>query len=154
MNVRPSVVLSRLSAQGKPELLLMHYCYNGHDVYALPGGNPDRGETLFQTLERELMEELGIEIKVDDDNDLLIGGEVLTPERKDDTLHLVFGGKITAGEPVLNPAETTALAVIWKPASDLPTLTLYPDVGFYLQRWLDVYAQPAGYVGPINQPFF
>ncbi len=152
MNVRPSVALSRLSADGDPELLLMHYRYNGHDVYALPGGNPDRGEALPQTLQRELMEELGIEIMVNDD--LLIGGEVLNPERKEDTLHLVFGGEITAGEPILNPAETTALAVVWKPANELPTLTLYPDVGFYLQRWLVVYAQPAGYVGPINQPFF
>ena len=152
MNVRPSIALSRLSASGNPELLLMHYRYNGHDVYALPGGNPDRGETLHQTLERELMEELGVSVVVEDE--LLVGGEVLIPERKEDTLHLVFSGEIIAGNPILNPAETTAVAVAWKPANELPDLNLYPNVGSYLQRWLVVYAQPAGYVGPIIQPFF
>ena len=151
MNVRPSIALSRVSADGDPELLLMHYRYNGHDVYALPGGNPDRGETLPQTLKRELMEELGIEIIP---GYMVVCGDVIQPERKDDTLHVVFSGGIAAGEPKLNSEQTTALAIVWKPINDLSNLNLYPDVGNHLQQWLSEPNEPRGYIGPINQAFF
>lgn len=129
----------------------MHYQYNGHDVYALPGGNPDRGETLTQTLERELMEELGVEIRPDY---MVVCGDVIHPERKDDTLHVVFSGEILAGEPTLNPQQTTALAIVWKPVDELLNLSLYPNVGDYLYSWLWTDHEPWGYEGPINQPFF
>ena len=151
MNVRPSIALSRLSADGDPELLLMHYRYNGHDVYALPGGNPDRGEALPQTLKRELMEELGIKIRVDY---MVLCGDVIQSERKDDTLHVIFSGEILAGEPKLNPEQTTALAIVWKPVDELPNLSLYPNVGQHLYQWLWTDHEPWGYEGPINQPFF
>ncbi len=42
----------------------MQYRYGDTDVFALPGGNPDPGEDLEATLERELMEELGVDIQV------------------------------------------------------------------------------------------
>ena len=39
MNVRPAAVIFR-DSHDQPELLLMHYRYGSHDVYALPGGSP------------------------------------------------------------------------------------------------------------------
>jgi 8-oxo-dGTP diphosphatase len=120
-------------------------------VYALPGGNPDRGETLTQTLKRELMEELGIQVQV---NYMILCGDVIQPERKDDVLHVVFGSEMLSGNPTLNPAETTALAVVWQSIDALGSLTLYPNVGDYLYRWLGEDHEPWGYEGQINQPFF
>jgi 8-oxo-dGTP diphosphatase len=151
MTVRPSIALWRKIDSREIEILLMHYRYNGHDVYALPGGNPDRGETLTQTLKRELMEELGIEITIDS---MVLCGEVIQPEQKDDVLHPVFWGQIQANEPTLNPAQTTALVVVWKPVTALKSLNLYPNVGDELHRWFVFDTSEPGYIGKIKQPFF
>ncbi len=152
MNVRPGVLLFN-SANGaiQAEILLLRYNYNGQDVYALPGGNPDRGETLPATIIRELREELGITVAV---GTMILCGEVLLAETKNDVLHTVFQGEITAGTPALNPAETTALEMVWRPFSDLETLNLYPNVGKEIHRWfMDDFPEP-GYIGTIQQQYF
>ena len=105
MKVRPSAIIIENN-----HLLLLRYNYGGNDVFALPGGNIDTGETLTQALERELSEELGIEAEI---SELFFVGEVILPNQKD-TLHCCFATKIIAGIPILNPKETTALEVVWK----------------------------------------
>ncbi|HAK75581.1 MAG TPA: NUDIX hydrolase [Runella sp.] len=145
MKVRPAALIIENN-----HLLLLRYNYSGNDVFALPGGNPDRGETLPQTIERELSEELGIEVEV---QGMLFSGEVLLPHQKDDVLHVVFGAQIIGGIPRLNPNETTALEICWKPVNVLHQLNLYPNVGQYIQDGL-LGSPPHPYVGQINQPFF
>jgi len=145
MNVRPSLLLIENN-----HLLLMHYRYGDADVYALPGGNPDRGETLPQTLARELDEELGISVEV---GPMVLGGEVLLDEVKNDVLHCVFHGQLVGGLPRLNPDETTALAVVWKPLNELARLNLYPNVGLFIQDW-QMGGEPLGYIGKIPQVYF
>jgi ADP-ribose pyrophosphatase YjhB (NUDIX family) len=134
----------------QPEILLMHYCYGGQDVFALPGGNPDRGEILPQTIVRELQEELGVTVTI---GEMILAGEMLLTQRNDDVLHVVFEGRDMQGEPVLNPAETTALDVLWKPVSELPSLNLYPNIGASIQAWFDRVTN-LGYVGRIDQQYF
>lgn len=145
MNVRPSVLLIQNN-----QVLLMQYCYGGHDVFALPGGNPDKGETLRETVARELLEELGVTVEV---GKLLLCGDVLMPDGKKDVLHVVFLGEIIAGLPALNPAETSALALVWKPIADLHTLNLYPNVGRQIQEQQGS-TRREPYVGRIDQAFF
>ncbi|MGA0556047.1 NUDIX domain-containing protein [Larkinella sp. VNQ87] len=146
MKVRPAVLLIENN-----HVLLMHYRYGETDVYALPGGNPDKGETLEQTVVRELQEELGVDVEV---GPLALAGEVILPETgKDDVLHVVFTGQLIGGLPVLNPAETSALAVVWKPVRALDSLNLYPNVGPQIQDLLLSQKSP-GYIGKINQTFF
>jgi 8-oxo-dGTP diphosphatase len=143
MKVRPSVVIIENDC-----VLLMRYRYGQTDVYNLPGGNVDKGETLTQTVVRELQEELGIEIAVEK---MILMGEVLMPEPKKDVLHCVFLAKIIEGKPVLNPAETSALEVVWKPIDTLKGLAMYPNVGTDLEKILleDVGFQYVGRVGQI-----
>ncbi len=142
MKVRPSVALIE-----RNHILLMRYEYGSKTVFNLPGGNVDPGETLVQTLERELREELGIEIEV---QPLLLSGEVILPQQKHDVLHCVFAATIIGGIPVLNPAETSALAVEWIPITDLHKLEMYPNVGVMLQDLL--FQNKSGvYVGKIPQ---
>ncbi len=140
MTVRPALLLRRAGA-----LLTLRYRYGSADVYGLPGGNPDPGEILAETLVRELREELGLTVRV---GALVLAGEVLFPGKKA-VLHCLFEGEMEAGEPVLNPAETSALEVVWLPLSQLPTFNLYPNVGGALQI-----AQPGEYIGRIDQPWF
>lgn len=128
MKVRPSVVIIENDC-----VLLMRYRYGQTDVYNLPGGNVDKGETLAQTVVRELQEELGIEIAVEK---MILTGEVLMPEPQKDVLHCVFLAQIIKGKPVLNPQETSALEVVWKPIKDLNSLDMYPNVGAELERIL------------------
>jgi 8-oxo-dGTP diphosphatase len=145
MKVRPSVVIIENDC-----VLLMRYRYGQTDVYNLPGGNVDKGETLAQTVVRELQEELGIEIAV---KKMILAGEVLMPEPKKDVLHCVFLAKIIEGKPILNLMETSALEVVWKPIKELSSLDMYPNVGADLQKILleDVDFQ---YVGRVGQAWY
>jgi len=140
MRVRPSALIIE-----KNHVLLLRYNYDGNDVFALPGGNPDAGETLPQTIERELREELGIEIEV---TKMRMAGEVLLAPRKDDVLHCIFEAQIIGGLPRLDPAQTSALEIVWQPIAQLAHLNLYPNVGWAIQK------DQTGYLGKINQPYF
>jgi 8-oxo-dGTP diphosphatase len=141
MKVRPSIALAENN-----KILLMRYRYGDTDVYNLPGGNVDKGETLTETVLRELMEELGIEVEV---GKMILSGDVIMPERKEDVLHCVFEGKILAGKPILNPKETSALELVWMPLEDLNELEMYPNVGRYLFKSFDFQ-----YVEKINQTWW
>ena len=149
MKVRPSALIWRQNAH-QIDVLLMRYCYGGEDVFALPGGNPDRGEILPETIVREIREELGISVDV---GGMILAGEMLLTQRNDDVLHIVFEARNLQGEPTLNPAETTALDVVWQPVSDLSGLNLYPNIGAKIQAWFER-AVDLGYVGRIEQRYF
>jgi len=149
MKVRPSALIWRQNA-GRTEVLLMRYNYGGQDVYALPGGNPDRGEILTETVVREIREELGVSV---DMGEMILAGEMLLSQRNDDVLHVVFAARNLQGEPQLNPTETTALAIVWKPVADLEQLNMYPNIGQKLQPWFSS-ATYLGYIGRIEQQYF
>ncbi len=141
MKIRPSIFIAENN-----QILLMRYRYGDTNVYNLPGGNVDKGETLTETVIRELMEELGIEVEV---GKMMLSGDVIMPEGKEDVLHCVFEGKILSGKPVLNPKETSALEVVWMPLEDLYKLEMYPNVGKYLFESTDFQ-----YVGKIEQTWW
>lgn len=145
MKVRPSIAIVENN-----HLLVMQYRYGNTDVYNLPGGNVDKGETLIETVVRELMEELGIEVEVET---MILSGDVIMPEGKEDVLHCVFEGKIIKEKPILNPKQTSALSVVWMPLVDLHELEMYPNVGAELQRF---YLKGRGidYMGKIGQRWF
>ena len=145
MKVRPSIAIVENN-----HLLLMQYRYGNTDVYNLPGGNVDKSETLTETVVRELMEELGIEVGL---KEMILLGDVIMPEGKEDVLHCVFEGKILSGKPVLNPKETSALAVVWMPLVDLHELEMYPNIGAQLHRFY-LEGRRIDYMGRIGQKWF
>ena len=145
MKVRPSVVIIENEC-----VLLMRYRYGQTDVYNLPGGNVDKGETLTQTVIRELQEELGITIAIEK---MILLGEVLLPEPQKDVLHGVFLAKIMVGNPTLNPQETSALEVVWKPINTLKDIAMYPNVGAELEKIL-LERVDFQYVGRIGQEWY
>lgn len=149
MKVRPSALIWR-QFDGQTQVLLMRYNYGGQDVFALPGGNPDRGEILTQTVIREIREELGVSVDL---GEMILAGEMLLSERNDDVLHVVFAARNLKGEPVLNPDETTALNLVWILVTELDKLNLYPNIGAKLQPWFSS-ATYLGYVGRIEQQYF
>ena len=149
MKVRPSALIWRKN-NSQIEVLFMRYSYGGQDVFALPGGSAERGEVLPETIIREVREELGISIEV---GEMILAGEMLLSQRNEDVLHVVFAVRTFTGTPTLNPDETTALDVIWKPINELENLNLYPNVGARLQPWFES-ASYLGYIGRIEQQYF
>lgn len=145
MKVRPSIAIVENN-----NILLMMYKYSNTNVYNLPGGNVDKGETLIETVVRELMEELGIEVDLEE---MILSGDVIMSEGKEDVLHCVFEGKILSGKPILNSKETSALSVVWIPLVDLHELEMYPNVGAELQKFYSI-RQGIGYTGKIRQKWF
>lgn len=144
MKCRPSAIIVRNDC-----VLTMRYVYGKHEVFALPGGNPDPGECLTEALRRELMEEMGITVQI---GELAVCGEVLWTDLNRDTLHMVYISTIMEGEPALNPKETTALETVWLPITALADTLLYPNIGIHIQDYLNGNAASA-YVGPIHQPY-
>lgn len=118
MKIRPSAIIIKNDA-----ILLMKYVYNGHNVYNLPGGNLEFGESMKDCLERELQEELLIETKI---NDLKF---ILELKQKESfSLHHIFEAEILKNVPKLNPEHTSALEVEWIMVSQLSQIKMYPPV--------------------------
>lgn len=129
----------------------MRYNYSERMVFGIPGGNPEEGETLHETLVRELKEELRITVCP---GDLLFEVETSRPgEPGKHTLHCLFTGEILDGEPSLNQAETSAAAVEWVDIAELEALHLYPHLGKQIVQWHREQLPHQIYLGAILQPW-
>ncbi len=144
MRCRPALVLIENN-----HLLVMKYQYGEQFIYNLPGGNPDPSELLSETITRECMEELGIDVEV---GDMLLMGQVSGSEQRDDVLHILFEGELLAGIPELQVDETSALEVLWMPIEQIAHVIMYPNVG---ENLLDLILtqQKGKYIGTIQQPW-
>jgi ADP-ribose pyrophosphatase YjhB (NUDIX family) len=144
MKTRPSAII-----MADNKILTLKYNYNGNLLYALPGGNLEFGEKLEVALKRELEEEIGLEIEV---QDLLFLAEVHQPNK--DTLHCVFNAKIVSGKPVLNPKETTALEICWLPIESMEAYNLYPNIKTQIKEHFVEDKDHQVFLGEITQPWF
>ena len=144
MKVRPSAIIVKDQA-----ILTLRYRYQSTDVFALPGGNPDPGESLHDALCRELTEELCVQVNV---GEMVVCGEVIWKEISRETLHMVFSAEIPEGIPLINPEQTTALELVWLPVSELHLHLLYPNFGKDIQQYVTNSVLP-GYVGVADQPY-
>ncbi len=145
MKIRPAILIIE-----NEKILTMQYNYGGQDVYNLPGGNLEFGEHLADALAREMVEEMGIKVSV---GELIMVGEVHNAEQKKQTFHFIFAGKIIEGTPVLNPKETSALAIKWLNISKLSTVNLYPNISDKLLQYSAGNLENK-YIGKIVQQWF
>jgi 8-oxo-dGTP diphosphatase len=143
MKTRPSAIIL---ADNK--LLTLKYNYNDNLLYAIPGGNLEFGEKLEVALKRELEEEIGLEIEV---QNLLFLAEV--HQQNKDTLHCVFTAKVVSGTPQLNPNETTALEICWLPIETIENYNLYPNIKTQIKEHFLEGKDHQVFLGEINQPW-
>ena len=143
MNVRSCAIIRQ-----KDRVLFLQYDYPNGRVHCLPGGGLQEGESVAQSVVRELHEELGVDIEV---GPLAYLGDVLRSEHYPQTVHIVFQARIVSGKPILNPKFTTARDVVWLPISDLPDKTLYPAINEALVEDLSAGKVNARYLGDCLQ---
>ena len=123
-SVVPSVVAVVVDEDAR--ILMIHKTDN--DLWALPGGGHEVGESIAQTVVREVKEETGYDVEVD----RLTGtytnpGHVMAYDDGEvrQQFSLCFRAKITGGQ-----ARTSdeSKAVRWVPADELDELPIHPSM--------------------------
>src|SRR5690606_24655217 len=104
--------------------------------------------TLPQTIERELNEELGIQVKV---QEFLGIGEVVSWFDKEDVLHCFFSASVTEGIPSINHTQCSAIEICWISKEEILSKVFYPNIAVQLADYLTGRAT-FGYTGLISQP--
>lgn len=104
-----------------------------HATYWLvPGGGLEYCESIEQCAQRELMEELGLEIQL---GDLVYVSESIPPDRHRHVLNLYYKGEITGGELKLGDEEVLAGAE-FVPIDRLEEIDLRPPLARPLVEYL------------------
>ncbi|WP_405743211.1 NUDIX domain-containing protein [Streptomyces sp. NBC_01525] len=141
-SVVPSVTAVVRDPEGR--LLLIHKVDN--DLWALPGGGHDVGESIAETVVREVAEETGIDVRVDgviglytDPRHVMAysDGEVRQQ------FSICFHAHPTGGS--LRTSEESK-EVRWVSPADLDSLTIHPSMRLRISHGLDD-SRPAPYIG-------
>ena len=144
MKIRPSVIIVK-----DDKVLTLKYLYGSTEVYAIPGGNLEFGESLSETVVRELKEELNLEIGLLD-----FCGTAEIINEKQHGVHFFFLGKIISGEPKINPKETTANSVVWLKKGQISEVNLYPKIPGLILSVLNGENPHGLFLGKIDQPWY
>ena len=105
-------------------------CKNEVGHWTVPGGTVEFGETLKDTVIREVREEIGVEIEFDGQ---LPAVDHIIPSEKQHWVTSIFPARIASGEPeILEPEKCDEIG--WFPLEALPT----PLAGS-LQKALNVF---------------
>lgn len=128
----------------RDDRLLMVNAYAGQrsDLWCLPGGGVEPGQSLPENLIREVAEETGLTITV--------GAPILVNEFHDPAsgfhqIDLIFRAKLTTGDVTLNDPEGVVNRFCWASRADLRSLRHKPDT---LAR--AVWGQHAAWYDPLE----
>lgn len=116
------------------KILLVRHFKNGRRYWLLPGGGCEFGETLDAAVERELVEECGVQTKT---GRLLFISESIHPEKTRHVVNFVYLGSLLQGEPKLCETGGVLDAVAWVPRAEFSTLTFLPNFRDELARHWD-----------------
>lgn len=113
-----------------------------NDLYAIPGGALELGETLTQTVQREVMEETGINVEVTgligiySDPDHVI--EFTDGEVRQE-FSICFRADPTGGEL---RTSNESKEVLWVAPTDLDGLNIHPSIRLRIQHGLENRGEP------------
>jgi 8-oxo-dGTP diphosphatase len=121
----PTTRVSVIVISRDNNILLVKHRKGNRQYWVLPGGRLEYGETFQECAVREIKEETGLDVEVDD---FVFLSEAIAPDRSRHivniylTAHVVGGIMKVGDEPVL-------AGVDYVPLDDLNRLTLFPPVG-------------------------
>lgn len=114
------------------ELLLLQHQKEGHRYWVLPGGGVHYLETVPRGLEREMQEELNIQVLV---RQFLFMNESIYPDRTRHILNLYFSVEYTGGKMKLSD-DKRLFDYAYFPASAISDLLIYPALNNVLVEYL------------------
>ena len=119
----PRVRVAAIIIEGDKILLVKHRKY-GKTYWLLPGGGVDFGETIGETVVREVKEETNLDIELDK---IVFLNDSLPPDNHRHVVNIYFTARVVGGE--LKREEGTLIEdVRFVPMAELPDLLFYPDI--------------------------
>jgi 8-oxo-dGTP diphosphatase len=150
MRLEPRIRVSALLRWGGGILLCRHD-KRGKQVWLLPGGGVNSGETLIDALGRELMEEVGITPPPFEGPVAIV--DSIAPARSlvsKHVVHVIFAGDVEGSlESVSSRDEAVRGHRLFR-LDELDGIVLHPPIQRFLQRWRP--GDPAAYLGSLWTP--
>ena len=150
MHAEPRVRVSAL-LRWRGRLLLCRHEKLGKDVWLLPGGGVNSGETLMDALARELHEEVGIEPPPFEGPIAII--DSIAPGRSfvsKHVIHILFAGDLNGSLEMVTSQDEAVRGHQLFAVDDLDEIVLHPPIQRFLQRWQP--GDPAVYLGALWTP--
>lgn len=116
----PRLRVALIARNDGKTLMLQHVREHGN-YWVLPGGGVDLGEPIEKSLEREIMEELGVGCRV---GRLVAIGELIIPRRH--VVDFFFTGKLERNDDFKVNYEEGIGDARWLSPDEIPTLMVLP----------------------------
>jgi ADP-ribose pyrophosphatase YjhB (NUDIX family) len=114
------------------KILLVKHRKSSRQYWVLPGGRLEYGETFIDCGVRELKEETGLDIRIED---FLFLSEAIAPDRSRHIVNIYLKGKVIGGTMRLGD-EPVLAGVDFIPLSELDKITLYPPIAKAILAYL------------------
>lgn len=136
-------------------ILLLRHEKSGGEIWLLPGGGVQTGESLVRALRRELQEETGlfpegVEIPLEGPVAIVDSIAPSSEPRRKHVVHVIFAADVTGSlEDVVSQDEAVRGHRAFR-LRELEAITLHPPIHRFLQRWQP--GDPAAYLGEMWIP--
>ena len=121
----PTTRVSVIVVREQKEILLVKHRKGNRQYWVLPGGRLEYGETFHECAVREMREETGLDVEVDD---FVYLSEAIAPDRSRHIVNVYLTAHITGG--IMQVGDEPVLAAVdFLPLEELQRLTLFPPVG-------------------------
>jgi 8-oxo-dGTP diphosphatase len=150
--MQPRIRVSAL-LRWQDRILLCRHEKPGKEYWLLPGGGVDSGESLVDALQRELLEEVGLQDELPLEGPIAIVDSI-APQRSfaaKHVVHIIFSGDLSGRS--LEQVESHDAAVRGHRlflVDELDGVVLHPPIQRFLQRWRP--GDPVVYLGALWAP--